>query len=320
MPNQKLLLIPILISLFIISCGPSIKVTSSGETREPKSKDYKMLVLDINDRLPDKCVSLGEISVYDAGLAEHCSYKEVLSKAIKQAKTMGADAIKLTEVLKPDFWCTCYRIKALAIAYNVPGNDSITYEKPLAPPDSSEVSFISFDDCYPCIDLGNLNSLSKTNTKINLLPFFIYTVSPDGRHNVIDYPIIESRMKPHFQRLLKSYNWRVNYISNESDNLNACVNYYGDLLTDIISGKGNPLDWGKKTSIDLEDTNSIIYIPFAVEREAQHHVNGRFYVLIADSKGKIQFCRCFDYNPLEWSSHFNSFANDIEKRLPLASE
>ena len=48
MPTYKLLFVTILTSILIISCGPSIKVTSTGETREPKSEDYKMLVLGIN--------------------------------------------------------------------------------------------------------------------------------------------------------------------------------------------------------------------------------------------------------------------------------
>jgi hypothetical protein len=92
------------------------------------------------------------------------------------------------------------------------------------------------------------------------------------------------------------------------------------LLNDILSGKGNPLDWGQNASIDIEDTTSIIYIPFAIEREAQHNVRARFYTLIANSKGKIIFCRCFDYDPQIWSKDFNAFANDVEGKLPLAKD
>lgn len=310
----------VITALIYTSCGPAVKFIPSGSNKEPKTNNYQVLVLAPDNKLSNDCEIIGEISVHDSGISINCGFDVVLSNAIEQAKKVGADAIKIIEVKKPDMISTCYRIKALAISYKGPKSDSLTLDKLLAPLDSSNSAFISFSDCYICNDYGDVNSLSKQKTKINLVPFFAFTVYADGTNEVVHYPITESRITPHFLNLLEGYDWNANLIVKDSDDYKKYFKYYTDLFNDFIRGKGNPLTWGQNASIELNDTSSVIYIPFAIEREAQHNVRARFYTLIANSKGKIIFSRCFDFEPQIWSRDFNSFANDIEGRLPLAND
>ena len=138
----------LVLSFVISSCAPSVSVTKFNEKRPPKPAEDKIFVFFNTDKLSDKCVPLGEISVYDAGLAVNCGFYDVLFKAMDQAKEIGADAIKVTEVKKPDLLSTCYRIKALAIAYNGLDTNKITKADFLAPPDSNDIAFLSFKDLY----------------------------------------------------------------------------------------------------------------------------------------------------------------------------
>ncbi|MCU7495634.1 MAG: hypothetical protein HF314_02280 [Ignavibacteria bacterium] len=313
----NLLLISSIVSFTFFSCGPAVNVTSLKENRPPKPKDYNMIIAEPEDRLIDECVPLGQINVFDAGLAANCSFRDVLVIAIERAKKIGADAIKLIEVKKPDGFSTCYRIKAMAYAYHGPAVDSLTYENLLAPPDASDQSFIAFNDCSSCSDFGNTGMLSKSTKNIILLPFSVTTVYENGKKELVHYPATESGIMGHLKTLLGENNQTVELIDKDTDNFDRYLKYYGQILDDCYSGKATPLGWGESASIELKDTTSVIYIPFAIEREAQHHVNARFYVLVADSRGKVIFSRCIGYNPILWSADINSFINETKGILPL---
>jgi hypothetical protein len=318
--NLKLLVIICGILVHLISCAPSVKSVETSQRRSPKSNDYEMIYIVGGDRLSENTTTLGNISVYDAGLAINCGLEEVMIKAEEEAKRLGADAIKIIEINPPDFLSTCYRIEAIAIGYN--GNDTgkVTYEKLLAPMDILDSAFVEFTDCAECKNYGDIENILNTKRSVLLPAIEIFTVYMDAGESLTNYPITESRMNEHLHLLLESFGWNVNLIYGEESYFDSLSLYYELLLKNLFYNNGNPLDWYIDASFNIEDSTTIIYIPVAIERKAQYSKSGRFYAIIIDNRGKILNYSCLGYDPKLWARNFNKFATDIEDKLPLIKE
>ena len=285
----------IIIPIFLSSCAPSVSISSNGVKRSPKPDSYEMMIVKPYEQLSDSCKILGDIKVYDAGLAVNCGFNKVLNKLIKKAKLLGADAIKIVKINPPDMLSTCYRIEALAVSYDGINKDSLSYSEILAPPDTS---FISFKDCYP---------------------FFPVTAYKDSMWNVDEEQITANRIRKYILAQIKKNNKDVIFVDKSFDDYKKYLNYTTDILKKASLGKGNPLDWGENLELNTMDPSAIIYMPIAVERESQRSKKGRFYILLANMKGKILFSRSINYDPAVWSYHYSKFVEQAGPKLPLAS-
>lgn len=54
----------------------------------------------------------GKVKVYDTQFSLKCSEEYVFALLTKEGCALGADVINITEEKYPDFWSTCYQVKA----------------------------------------------------------------------------------------------------------------------------------------------------------------------------------------------------------------
>ena len=103
-------LIGSLIVVLCSSCATSKSFVPYGEIHPPIDQDVKIIAQP--DSVPSSCIRIGELHIYDAGLAIRCGYEDVLNQAKKESNAHGGNAFKITRVSAPNFWgSSCYRIR-----------------------------------------------------------------------------------------------------------------------------------------------------------------------------------------------------------------
>jgi len=116
--SKSSVLLSSIAALLISACAASVHFTPAADARAPKSPDSKIQVFGKDDSVKVRHTVLGLISIDDTGFTTDCAYDVVLAKAVQEARTVGADAIKIVQHERPDLWSSCHRIKALAIAFD----------------------------------------------------------------------------------------------------------------------------------------------------------------------------------------------------------
>jgi hypothetical protein len=111
-------------TLMMVLCGVAILVSgcAAGITRtgyrlpeNQKSKDLQRCPITIQCNAKydtNDVVVLGSIDAYDTGFSTDCDEAYVLDIFCREACSVGADLINITEEKHPDGWSTCYRAKA----------------------------------------------------------------------------------------------------------------------------------------------------------------------------------------------------------------
>ena len=107
----------LLLALFILGCGAAVKFTPIGNYRSPKAEDYHVAVFQVGDNIDLDYEIIGKIDVGDSGITAKCGYDKMMRLVLQKAREVGADAIRIIEVKDPDIISSCYRITALAIAF-----------------------------------------------------------------------------------------------------------------------------------------------------------------------------------------------------------
>lgn len=114
---MKLALIMVLGGVAILLSGCAVGITRTGY-RLPANVNSKNLQrcriaiqyhakYDTND-----VVVLGSIDAYDTGFSTDCDEAYVLDIFCREACSLGADLVDITEEKEPDMWSSCYRAKA----------------------------------------------------------------------------------------------------------------------------------------------------------------------------------------------------------------
>ena len=108
------------IIIFLIGCSASI--TRSGYHIDDLQKNLiKCADIAIKNNATfsqNEVIILGKVSASDSGLSTDCSEEYVLDILKKDACTVGADIINITEESQPDFWTSsCYRAEAELIKF-----------------------------------------------------------------------------------------------------------------------------------------------------------------------------------------------------------
>jgi hypothetical protein len=100
-----------LLLAFLVSCSTATSYRPYGETLPPSKGPVK--VISMGEQTPGSCKAIGEIHIYDPGMADNCGYDQVLSEAKREAALKGGNTFKVTRVSPPDFWLSwnCYRIR-----------------------------------------------------------------------------------------------------------------------------------------------------------------------------------------------------------------
>lgn len=109
--NKKSLIL-LLFGISIISCSPKIRSNLANTIFPPIEKDQEIFLLDETEIVPQNSAFVGDLKIGDSGFSTDCGYNTVIENAKETAKKSGANIIELTEIKKPNFGSTCYRIKA----------------------------------------------------------------------------------------------------------------------------------------------------------------------------------------------------------------
>ena len=176
-------------------------------------------------------------------------------------------------------------------------------------------SFIGFKDTAPCGDYGDMTPARNPDSTILKFPF-LTRLDDEGRIVKQSYPKTEIEIDKHINAALRVHHKVV--IPNKQDPyLPVLGKYLQDVINTVGGRTDSPLEWGRKIPEGTLEKNTYIYFPVGIERESQERANARFYVLIADSEGKIIFARCIPYKPDFWSDNIEFFKRDVNGKLPL---
>jgi hypothetical protein len=112
------------ITLMMILCGAAVLVSgcAAGITRtgyqlpanqNPKGLQRCPIAIQCDAKYDSNAVEvLGSIDAYDTGFSTDCDEAYVLDIFCREACSVGADLINITEENRPDMWSSCYRAKA----------------------------------------------------------------------------------------------------------------------------------------------------------------------------------------------------------------
>ncbi len=109
---KKNIILILLISIILQSCSPKIRTQLSSEVTKPLDSETEILIIKQDEKVPVNSKFIGDLKIGDSGFSTDCGYTKVINDAKATAKKSGANLIYLTEVKKPNFGSTCYRIKA----------------------------------------------------------------------------------------------------------------------------------------------------------------------------------------------------------------
>ena len=100
------------------SCNPKIS-TSLDKNYPPLDYKQEVVVIGLDQPVPDGAEILGQIKVGDNGFTTNCSYDAVIEKAKLEARKAGGNAIKITGHKFPSaMGSSCHRIKAEILRIN----------------------------------------------------------------------------------------------------------------------------------------------------------------------------------------------------------
>lgn len=109
----------IIITLIALnSCNPKIS-TSLSKTYPPLDYKQDVVVIGLDQPVPDGSEVLGRIKVGDNGFTTNCSYDVVIDKAKLEARKAGGNAIKIIKHKLPSaMGSSCHRITAEILRVN----------------------------------------------------------------------------------------------------------------------------------------------------------------------------------------------------------
>lgn len=92
-------------------CGTSKKV-SVINYYSPVSISEEIKIIGPGQKIPDNAKLVGSVKIGETGFTTKCTYKDVISDAENQARSMGGNLIYIKKHKEPDLWSSCHRIEA----------------------------------------------------------------------------------------------------------------------------------------------------------------------------------------------------------------
>lgn len=98
--------------IFFSSCSPKIS-TSLSKSYPPLDYKQEVLVIGLDEAVPENSEVLGQVKIGDTGFSTNCDYDIVIDKAKLEARKAGGNAIKIIEHTPPSaMGSSCHRITA----------------------------------------------------------------------------------------------------------------------------------------------------------------------------------------------------------------
>ncbi len=104
-------------AIVLCSCSPRI-TTSILRSVAPVSNNEEVKIYNLQSQIPENATKIGRIDVGDSGFTTNCNYDAMLNVLLQEARKVGANAICITDHIKPSpLGSTCHQFSALA--YNI---------------------------------------------------------------------------------------------------------------------------------------------------------------------------------------------------------
>ncbi|MUP45974.1 hypothetical protein E0K83_09490 [Gramella sp. BOM4] len=190
----------LLISLLISGCASKMKITGKTEQNlTPLQGNQSVAIIEENEELEptDNQTKLGNFEIRDGGLSLDCSYERVQSLAKEKARSIGGNAVKITEHKLPGTWSTCHRLKfeVYKIADITPYQEEMIWSATnklkweyfkAAPKFDRSSMFCGFID----VQFNDIKLLTDSG-KVNINPIFLFNCSyvqpSEKSENLLDY-------------------------------------------------------------------------------------------------------------------------------------
>ncbi|MDP3433519.1 MAG: hypothetical protein Q8T04_11205 [Bacteroidota bacterium] len=122
-----------LVSVMTISCSPRVMTTVINKY-EPLDFKADVIVLGLNDQVPNEAELLGEIKVGDSGFSTKCTYEDVITLSKMEAMKIGGNVLKITKHNLPSaMGSSCHRIQAKILKLEDISNMNLTKEEEIIP-------------------------------------------------------------------------------------------------------------------------------------------------------------------------------------------
>lgn len=113
MKTMKLFIL--LLSVFTLSsCASKMKIKGNASHElQPLSTTESVVVVEENEKIEPHAnnLKIGGYEIKDGGMSLDCSYERVKNLAKQKARSVGGNAVKITEHKLPSAFSTCHRIK-----------------------------------------------------------------------------------------------------------------------------------------------------------------------------------------------------------------
>lgn len=215
MGRHKLYL-SILIPLILTSCGSTMKIKGDATNKlAPLNKTVNVVIIEENENIDTiQCINaLGSFEIKDGGFSLDCSYDRVKNIAKNKARSIGGNAVKITEHKLPDLWSTCHRIK-----FDVYNLDSIIdFQKEMIWSSTNKLNWQLFKGA-PKIDNTSLfcgyidvqfNDVKFMGSKgeVNICPIFLFQcswVQPSKKNTqLLEYNQIKFDLLEIYSRMMR---------------------------------------------------------------------------------------------------------------------
>jgi hypothetical protein len=301
-----------LLAALIQACAPSVQFTPTAGARKQKPNDARVLIFSPNDSLPKGAENLGFLSVGDAGMTVSCDLPVILQSATEAARAVGADAIKVVSISRPDMMSTCWGVKAFAVALDHADTAGLN-----AADFTLNEEFLEFSDVPVAGDYGDESDVKSDKPPVVRLPFLCLTrsVTSLDRSN---YMWTGKAIDDYFKAALEPRYSCVDARTLDSNAANAVGRFAQALAESAAFSARPPTAWGRPLPAGAVDPKAVLFLPIGIERESAVILRGRFYMILCNASGDVLFCRCIKYDPSKWFATIDDVKSALWGKVALA--
>lgn len=115
--NKFRKLTALLFLVFLASCAHTQNFQQTNPVLSPNTSG-EIDIYEQGEAIEADYTLIGTMWLGESGFSESCGYEDAMYLARKKARELGADAVQVEEVKRPDFLSTCYRVGVNIIEYN----------------------------------------------------------------------------------------------------------------------------------------------------------------------------------------------------------
>ncbi len=106
------------LALLLTACSHSQSFDLYEPVQSPNTSG-SIDVYELGETISQTYGIIGQFHLGESGFSESCGYQDALYLARAKARELGADAVAVTRVKKPDAISTCYRVTTEILEYRL---------------------------------------------------------------------------------------------------------------------------------------------------------------------------------------------------------